>query len=84
MLTLFPSLSNTPPTLFKMAQWDVNQRRDGQCHLNAGVASRARNWASVPDLVHRRNDDREAQRRCRQSSCAERELRRLVPGLEVV
>jgi hypothetical protein len=47
-----------------MAQRDVKQRRDRHCHLNADVPSRARNWALVPDLVHRRDDECEAQRRC--------------------
>jgi hypothetical protein len=84
MLTPFPAPSNALPVLFEVAQRDVQQRCDGYCHFNADVASCARNWALVPDLVHRRNDERKAQHTCRQSSCAEREPGRHVPGSEVV
>jgi hypothetical protein len=80
----FPVHSNALPTHFETAQRDVQQRRDHYRHLDADIASRARNRALVPDLIHRRNDERKAQRSCRQSSCALRELRRHVPGLEVV
>ena len=81
---MFQTISNALPPLFEMTQRDIQQRRDGHRHLNSDVASRARDRALIPDLFHRRNDERKAQRRRRQSSYAEWELRRHVPGLEVV
>lgn len=69
-ILLFLAHSNAHPTLFEMAQREVQQRRDRHRRLNADVASCARNRACIPDLIHRRNDERKAQHRCRQSGRA--------------
>ena len=78
------SISNTHPTLFKVAQWNIKQSRDHHCNFEANITSLARDRSRIPHLAHRRYHKRKAQNRCPESSRAQRKLRWYVPVSDVV